>query len=217
MKSQYIAGNRVILCRHGETEWNSLHRFQGRSDIELNENGNLQAIALGKALQSEPIVAMYSSPLKRARETAAQVHYFHKSIPLLIEPDLIEMDLGEFEGMEANHWAEHYGDFRALWNKNPARLRMPGGESLEEVQKRVVSAFKRICSSASPESTLLLCSHNFVIVSILCFVSGTPLNQFREMRQDTTALNVILAKGETFQLVKNNDTSHLHGLNFRQT
>lgn len=198
-----------MLIRHGETEWNRLHRFQGRSDVPLNEKGKEQARALAIALKNEVITAIHASPLKRAIETALQIGRFHPSTPLIEEPGLMEMDLGEFEGMEAQQWATRHQEFRKTWENNPASLNMPGGESLEEVQHRAVETLKRISDSSPADSTLLLCSHNFVIVSLLCFASKTSLDQFREMRQDTAALNIIHTNGTDFQVEKVNDRRHL--------
>lgn len=206
------SGKCIILVRHGETEWNRLHRFQGRSDLALNSKGNKQAHALALALKNETISSIYSSPLQRAIETARHIRRFHPATPFIQEPALMEMDLGDFEGMEAKQWAEQYQDFRRTWEKNPANLTMPGGESLEKVQLRAVDALKRISTSIPPDSTSLLCTHNFVIVSLLCFASNTPLNQFREMKQDTAALNIISVNGSDFQVVTINDNSHLRHL-----
>lgn len=210
MKTLKPSGIRIILIRHGETEWNRLRRFQGRSDIPLNPKGNSQARALALALKNETITAIYSSPLERAFETAFHISKFHPSTPLIKEPGLMEMDLGDFEGMEAQQWAAQHQDFRKTWEKKPATLAMPGGENLKEVQLRAVDTLDRITEPYSPDSTLLICSHNFVIASILCFASKTSLDQFRELRQDTTALNIIYKDGTDFQVEKVNDCRHLH-------
>ena len=203
------SGNRIILIRHGETEWNRLHRFQGRSDIPLNPKGNSQACALALALKNETIAAIHSSPLVRAIETASHISKFHPSTPLIKESGLMEMDLGDFEGMEAQQWALQHQDFRKAWQKNPAKLTMPGGESLQEVQYRALDTLNRIIESYGPDCTLLICSHNFVIVSLLCFASKIPLDQFRELRQDTAALNILYKVGTGFQVEKVNDRRHL--------
>ncbi len=203
------SGTRIILIRHGETEWNRLHRFQGRSDLPLNPKGNNQARSLALALKSETITAIYSSPLERAIETARHIHRFHHSAPLIKESGLMEMDLGDFEGMEAQRWAAQHLDFRKTWEKNPAAMAMPGGESLKEVQQRAIDSLERITAPYDSGSTLLICSHNFVIVSLLCFASKTSLDQFREMRQDTAALNIIYKHGTDFQVEKVNDCMHL--------
>ena len=108
-----------MLIRHGETEWNRLHRFQGRSDLPLNPKGNSQAYALALALKNETFSAIYSSPLVRAMETAWHIAKFHPSTPLFKESGLMEMDLGDFEGMKADQWAANHLDFRKTWEKNP--------------------------------------------------------------------------------------------------
>jgi len=203
------SGKRIILIRHGETEWNRLHRFQGRSNLPLNPKGNKQARALALALRDKTITAIYSSPLERALETACHIGRFHPSTPLIKESGLMEMDLGDFEGMEAQQWATQHQAFRKIWEKNPATLPMPGGESLKEVQQRAVDTLERISEPYAPDSTLLICSHNFVIVSLLCFASKISLDQFRELRQDTAALNIIYKDGADFQVAKVNDCQHL--------
>ncbi len=209
MKNIKTSGNRIILIRHGETEWNRLHRFQGRSDIPLNPKGNNQARALALALKNETITAIYSSPLERAIETALHIGKFHPSTPLVKESGFMEMDMGDFEGMEAQRWAAEHQDFRKAWEENPAALAMPGGESLEEVQQRAVNTLERISEPYASGSTLLICTHNFVIVSLLCFASNLSLDQFRELRQDTAALNILYKDGADFQVEKINDCQHL--------
>ena len=87
---------------------------------------------------------------------------------------------------------------------------MPGGESLQEVQHRVIDTLNRISEPYGPGCTLLICSHNFVILSLLCFASKIPLDQFRELRQETAALNILYKDGADFQVEKVNDCKHLH-------
>lgn len=198
-----------MLVRHGETEWNRLHRFQGRSDIPLNPKGNHQARALGLALKKETITAIYSSPLERAVETASHIAQFHPSVPLMKESGLIEMDLGDFEGMEAQQWKKEHPAFRKAWEKSPSFLSMPGGESLNQVQQRAVGTLLRISESCAQGSTLVICSHNFVITSLLCFASQTPLDHFRKLRQGTAALNILYQDETGFQVEKVNDRTHL--------
>ena len=77
------------------------------------------------------------------------------------------MDLGEFEGMEAQSWAEQYPDSRETWLATPASVTMPGGESLQEVQVRAIDTLIRIIHLYPPESTLLFCSHNFANLTIV--------------------------------------------------
>jgi broad specificity phosphatase PhoE len=121
----------IYLVRHGETEWNKIRRFQGRSNLPLNQEGRKQVRALALALKDKPLMAIHTSPLIRALETARLIRVFHPSTPIFEEKGLIEMDLGEFDGMKAQDWAEQYPDVRKAWNENPASVKMPGGESLK--------------------------------------------------------------------------------------
>jgi len=127
---------RIYLVRHGETEWNKIRRFQGRSNLSLNHEGKKQARALALALKNTSLMAIYSSPLVRALQTARLIKDFHPSAPILEENGFIEMHLGEFDGMKVKDWAKQYPDTRKAWNENPASVKMPGGESLREVRDR---------------------------------------------------------------------------------
>jgi len=203
------SGMRILLIRHGETEWNRIRRFQGRSDLPLNQKGRDQGHALALALKDESITAIYSSPLIRAMETACLIKVFHPSVPLFEEEGLIEMDLGEFEGMEAERWAAQNRDFLKAWLETPASVRMPGGESLQEVQTRAIGTLERITKVYPSESTLLLCSHNFVNLTILCYALKVPIDRFRELRQGTAALNVLYKQGQQLLVKVVNECSHL--------
>jgi len=205
------SATRILLIRHGETDWNRLHRFQGRSDLPLNQNGREQAHALALGLKDQSLTAIYSSPLARAVETASLIKVFHPSVPLFKEEGLVEMNLGEFEGMEAGHWVVGHADFLKCWRETPASVRMPGGENLQEVQARAVSTLERIAKLYPMESTLLLCSHNFVNLTILCYALKIPLDRFREVRQETAALNILYVQGEQLVAEVVNDRSHLEG------
>ena len=204
---------RILLVRHAETDWNHTRRFQGRSNLPLNQKGRDQAHALALALKDEFLAAIYSSPLARAMETAHLIKVFHPSVPLFQEEGLIEMHLGELEGMESAHWAEQYPDFRKAWLENPALVSMPGGESLREVQDRAVQALERITGLYPPGSTLLFCSHSFVNLTILCYASKIPLDRMRELRQETAALNVLYQQGQRLWIGVVNERSHLEKYN----
>jgi phosphoserine phosphatase len=190
-KCTEILGTRIFLVRHGETDWNRTKRFQGRRDIPLNQEGKKQAHALALALRDESLTAIYSSPLVRAMETAQLIKVFHPSTPVFEEEGLVEMNLGEFDGMDAGSWASQYPDFRKNWRSAPARLAMPGGECLQEVQIRAIDTLDRLTNLYPSGSTLLLCSHNFVNRTLLCHALKIPLDKFREVQQHVGALNLL--------------------------
>jgi len=200
---------RIYLVRHGETEWNRVRQFQGRSDLPLNQEGKKQVRALALALKNKPLMAIYTSPLIRAFETARQIKVYHPLVPIFEEKGLIEMHLGEFDGMKVQDWAEKYPDIRKVWNENPASVKMPGGESLKEVQDRAKKTLERITRIHSPDDTILLSSHNFVNLTILCDVLKIPLNRFRELRQNNAAFSVICKKGNRLYVELVNERSHL--------
>jgi broad specificity phosphatase PhoE len=202
-------GTRILLIRHGETNWNRIHRFHGRSDEPLSQKGREEAHALALALKDESLTAIYSSPLIRAKETALHIKAFHPTISLIEEKALIEMDFGVFEGMEAERWVEEYPNFCSVWLETPASVTMPGGESLTQVQARALDALERITALHPPGSTLLLCSHKFVNLTILCHAMGLPLDRFREIPQETAAINLLHKNGPTLSVKVVNERSRL--------
>ena len=121
----------------------------------------------------------------------------------------MEMDLGEFDGMEAGDWAFRFPDLLEAWRSRPASLRMPGGEGLQEVQVRAINAVERITGLYPSGSSLLLCSHNFVNRTILCSVMGISLDKFRDLQQDPAALNILCKKEGQWVAEVVNDVSHL--------
>jgi broad specificity phosphatase PhoE len=200
---------RILLIRHGETDWNRIRRFQGRSDLPLNRRGKEQARALALRLKGEAITAIHSSPLARAIETARIVKTFHPSIHLEEEEGLVEMDLGDFEGMEAPAWAEKYPEFLKAWREDPSSVRMPGGETFGEVQARALNTLERIVRSYPRGSTLLISSHNFVNRAILCHAMKVPLADLRKLKQDTAALNILYIEGDELRAETVNESAHL--------
>lgn len=204
-------GIRIFLVRHGQTEWNRTGRFQGRSDVPLNDEGRKQVQALGLALKNESLTAIYASPLARARETAKSIGAWHPEIPIIEEEGFVEMELADFDGMDARKWMADHADFAKAWRDNPGCVRMPGtdGECLEDVQARALEALERIVRPYPAGSTLVICSHNFVILSILCRARNISLDQFRQLKQDTAAYSVICMQGAQYSVEIMNARSHL--------
>ncbi len=200
---------RIFLVRHGETDWNRTRRFQGRSNVPLNEEGKNQARALASVLKDENFAAIYSSPLSRALETAGFIKEFHSSLAVTEEEGFIEMELGEFDGLDARLWAEQYPDFRKAWQEKPATMRMPGGENLEEVQDRALNTLNRILPQYPSGTALLICSHNFVLLTILCHALELSLDRFREIRKGTASFSIISRQADRFVVEVMNERSHL--------
>lgn len=168
----------IFLLRHGETRWNHEGRCQGSSDIELNETGQRQASEVAARLSRRRIDAVYSSGLRRARETAEIVGGPHE-VAVRIEPDLRELDHGEMEGLTFVEVRERFGELIEQWRTQPVRVELPGGERLLDVDRRVWSALNRIVEGHDDSDTIIVVSHSFPILSALCRITGTPLNQYR--------------------------------------
>jgi phosphoserine phosphatase len=209
IKDNKVSDTRIFLVRHGETEYNRTGRFQGRNDQPLNERGRRQAQALAEALQEEKFTAIYTSPLPRSLETAGFIRAFHPDVPLIEEPSLMEMDLGEFEGLEGRQWMEQNQVFVKAWTQNPASVRIPGGETLQEVQSRAVEALTGITARYNPGSTLLICSHSFVLSTILCHALQISLDRFREVKKGTASYSVLSLVEGRFHPEVINEQSHL--------
>jgi len=134
----------IMLIRHGDTDWNVEEIFRGRADIELNEVGIKQAELLAKYLADERIVAIYSSPLKRALKTAeiiASSHHFD----IIGAPELIDFDYGEWQGLSHDTVRQKYKALYDEWLRNPHLVKIPKGESLDDVRKRAISLVNQVC------------------------------------------------------------------------
>ena len=133
----------IILCRHGETEWNRQGRYQGKSDVALNERGREQARELAEALRQEPIAAVYSSTLARAYDTAVEIANVH-GLKVTRDRRLDEIDQGLWEGLRRDEIVVAHPDLHERWLQFPLDLRLPEGETLEEVCQRVREALEDI-------------------------------------------------------------------------
>ena len=144
--------------RHGATEWNHTKRAQGQADIALNDAGREQADSIAQELADLDIVAVYSSDLSRARDTAEPIARTH-GLEVESDPDFREIDQGEWEGLHVDDikkaWPEMWGAARHYSTR-------PGGESPAQVRKRALAGIKRIVE-VHPEGTVVVVSHGGTI------------------------------------------------------
>ena len=201
---------KLILIRHGETVWNKENRCQGFSDIELSETGRKQANLLALSLKDEKVDAIYSSPLKRAYDTACAIAEYHQ-IEVEVDEGLKEMNQGDLEGLTLAELVANHKNLLERWLRTPASVKMPHGESLAEVQRRAWSAIQRIVRSHLDEGVVVV-SHNLAISAVLCKVINLDLNHFRRLRQDLGARNTIEFKKRRRMLISMNETWHLSEL-----
>jgi broad specificity phosphatase PhoE len=205
---------RLILVRHGETAHNAERVTLGREDVPLNERGRAQAQAVARALAANQrfgeIAAVYSSPLVRARDTAAAIAGC-LGLAVRIEERLIEMDVGELEGHGYGELRERHPDFLRVWmSEDLADAVMPGGESLRQVQERAWPAVESLLERHA-DGTVVAVSHNFVILTLLCRTLDLPLARFRGLRNEVAAYSAIELTGTRRMVLTLNDRCHLDG------
>ena len=208
---------RLVLARHGETEWNRLRRIQGLTDLEMNEKGRKQAGALSQAFSSQKVQAIYASPLKRARDTARLIAEPH-GLEVLTLHGLRELDAGEVDGLTYEEMRTHYGDFFEKWMEDCSTVRPPGGCTLDELQERAWSAVQEILArhdqpsaEAGPreDGIIIAVTHFFPILSILCKALGLDLSECRRMRLDLASTCTLDFEPSRVVLVSMNNTCHL--------
>lgn len=198
---------RIYLTRHGETVWNRENRTQGWTDIALNASGRQHAGALSRALRDVPLDAVYASTLMRAIATAEAIAAPHR-LPVATDPDLRELHQGTLDGLTGEELRREHADFLRLWRAGAAALQMPGGESMAELQERAWSAIERIVAQ-HPVGAVAVVSHNLTIVTILCRIFGLHLDDFRRLRQDVAAINILEFGPAGPAAIRVNDAGHI--------
>lgn len=196
----------IILVRHGETDWNVAEVFRGRIDIELNETGTKQAELLAEYLRDLRIAAIYSSPLKRALKTAETIASRH-NLDVEIAPGLIDFDYGDWQGLSHEVVRDRYKELYADWIENPHQVKMPAGESLNDVRRRATSVVDSIV--ARYEGTVVLAAHRVVNKVLICALLGLDNSHFWNIRQEACGITTFNYENERFVLAKHNDTSFL--------
>ena len=194
-------GFRLLLVRHGETEWNRLSRFQGQRDIPLNENGQQQAQQAGAFLKHQHFDLAFSSPLKRPWATGVAIladnlsaQASHPPLAMRPVPDLREISHGEWEGLLESEIEAKFPGELATWQATPETVQMPGGENLQGVWERSWAAWREIVEMTAAHSqtaTGLVVAHDAVNKAIACQVVGLDPDAFWYFKQGNGAVTVI--------------------------
>jgi len=199
---------RLILVRHGETEWNRVERFRGRADVSLNPTGLAQAEATARRIRAGwQVSAVYCSPLSRAAATARAIAALFQLAATPIQ-DLIDIDYGEWQGKSPEEVRSLWPDLLSAWYEKPHTVRIPGGESLENIRTRSVRAVRQI-AARHREGSVVLVAHTVINRVILLEILNLGNDRFWRIRQDTCAINEMELDGGAMTLVSMNDTCHL--------
>jgi alpha-ribazole phosphatase len=200
--------SRILLVRHGVTEFNASDRFLGRTDISLNEVGKKQAEQLKDRLTPEKIDAVYTSTLRRARQTAEIIAAGHK-VKVMADEKLCECNFGDIEGLTFEEIKKKYPVLaQELIDRKTGAF--PGGETIKQLNERVQTFLKRLKKHKSGE-TLLIVAHGGPIRLIICNLLGVRLEHWVQIRVDHASLSIVETYPKTAILNLLNDTSHLKG------
>ncbi|TGM98517.1 histidine phosphatase family protein [Leptospira dzoumogneensis] len=155
----------IFLIRHGETEWNKERRLQGQIDTPLSEFGKEQASKLAEKLKNKGIGLIFSSDLKRAKETSEQISH-QLGIKIVYHPGLREIHLGEAQGILESELSNIFGEKSYFSWKSQDRshdqFRFPGGESKSEAELRIIDTILYLLKMYG-EKKIAICSHGFVL------------------------------------------------------
>jgi len=200
----------IYLVRHGETEYNQRGLGLGRADVSLTPFGERQVKALGARLASAPIDRIYTSPLARCVTTAAEVAG-GRDIELERRDELIELDVGETEGLAFAQMREKYPEFLTAWaGPEGVSMPMPSGESLRDLEGRLIPFAQHLVKS--PAETVAVVSHNFVTRILLTHLLGLDISAFRSLNVDLASLTTVTIRNQRAAIRSLNDCCHLHGL-----
>ena len=209
LKKMFLETN-IFLIRHGETEWNKLHRLQGSKNSPLTSNGIKQANQVKKLIQQVNIDQAYVSPLKRARDTINIILKDSKLEPVIVN-DLREIDLGPWEGMSQDKTALLFPDEHlAFWEK-PDEFNLDGAETFQALQKRMLKVLESIFISEKNKNILVV-SHWIAIKVILAHYTSTPLSQLSEIANPENGALLCLSNrsdGIFFHQIKSNNSFNL--------
>ena len=202
---------RLILVRHGETDWNKAGRFQGQIDIPLNENGRRQAAAARDFLKDIPIDRAWSSTLSRPTETAQIILEAHPDVPLTQIDGLVEIGHGVWEGKLESEIREDWSELLDTWKRAPETVQMPEGETIQDVWARSVRSWGEIAGELKPEETVLVVAHDAVNKTILCDLLGlTPADIWavKQGNGGVTVVDIAADPGQPAVVTCLNLTSH---------
>jgi len=181
---------RLILIRHGETDWNVIGRYQGQADPLLNENGISQAHQLALKLTAEDLTMICTSPLKRAVQTAEIVSEY-LSIPMSIDPRLMEIHQGDWQTRLRSEIEVLYPDLFKSWETEPWEVTPPQGEHLSEVQLRVDASIIDL-ARRHPDESVGLVAHRIPIALIKMRYQGLDKDIVRTLNLPNTYFEEIV-------------------------
>lgn len=199
--------SKVYIVRHGESVWNLEQRLQGGQDPALSDAGYRQAARVARALEGLGVAAVYSSPLRRASETARVIAEALR-VPLRMHGDLREIGMGEWEGLPYPELLGRHGEAYRAWIAAPADCPPPGGEPLAVFADRVMAALTEVREKYPREDTVLV-THGVVARVLLARTLGLDLNRIYRMRVSNCSVSCLSFDGDFPRVGLLNQVGHL--------
>ena len=203
---------RYYLVRHGQTTWNSDNRIQGHSDLPLSPAGEAQAKRLGALFAARHLSGIFTSHLKRSNQTAVHIAAGNgHGVQPVIERDLAEMHLGEWEGLTPEEVDARFAGAYQQWRTRPSSVRIPGAEPIAAFHRRVREAMEKIVTG-SGDGEYVIVSHGGVIAALLAEVLGADYDALlRRLRLDNAGVTALECGAAVRHVLWINATAHLDG------
>lgn len=182
-------GPRLLLVRHGETDWNRAGKFQGQIDVPLNDNGREQSRKAAEFLKNIKLDFAISSSMLRPKETAEIILKYHTGLQLELRHELREISHGLWEGKFESEIESSYPGLLEEWKTTPETVQMPEGENLQQVWQRAIASWQDIVKSVS--GTGIVVAHDAINKAILCHLFGLEPKHFWKFKQGNGAVSVI--------------------------
>ncbi|MEB3343274.1 histidine phosphatase family protein [Okeania sp.] len=182
-------GPRLLLVRHGETNWNRDGKFQGQIDVPLNDNGRAQAGQAAEFLKDVHLDFAVSSSMLRPKETAEIILQDHPDVELKLYDGLWEISHGLWEGKFESEIEDGFPGMLQQWKEFPATVQMPEGENLQQVWERAMVTWNEIVRSVSGVGIVV--AHDAINKAILCQLFGLEPEHFWNFKQGNGAVSVI--------------------------
>ena len=197
---------RIILARHGQTEWNTQFRFQGRTNVKLTETGKRQAHALASRLSSWPVDVVYTSPLDRASYTAAAIAERHHLKPVIL-PELEEINFASWEGESIPNLEREQHNAFALWRSDPFFYPPEGAETWEKLYDRLSRAVRVFL--AGDYRHIVVVSHGGIMRALYAVFLGLNPHKVWNMEVSNCSMSGIEMRRGRPCLIFANDDLHI--------
>ena len=202
---------KVLLTRHGHVQGIEPERFRGREPLELTDRGRAQAAAIARRIADGfRVRKIYTSPMKRCIDTGAAIAIACGAAAEVLD-DLNDIDYGAWQFKTLASAKKADANLFAAWFATPQLVRLPGGESLQDVAARAANAL-RLVLARHPRDTIVLVGHDSINRALLLQLLGLPLAGYWRLAQSPCCLNEIDIDGGSVCIVRLNETHHLDKL-----